>query len=168
MEPEGSLPCSQQTLTGPYPEPNTSNLHLPSCVPKTPSNIIFPYTPRSSKWSLPPGFPTKILCAFLITPIHATFPAISSSLIWSDIHFPLPRSFRRIRPNPRPCVTFHKKLLLLWGVVSPSLNPEAGGPPLFSCPWLLIQYIRSSHYIWRQSLLSATRRRAMSWWKGPT
>jgi hypothetical protein len=24
-------------------------------------------------------------------------------------------------------------------------NPEAGGPPLFACPRLLIQYIRSYH-----------------------
>jgi hypothetical protein len=29
MEPEGSLPCSQEPSTGPYPEPNQSN---PYCV----------------------------------------------------------------------------------------------------------------------------------------
>jgi hypothetical protein len=28
-------------------------------------------------------------------------------------------------------------------VVSPTPNPQAGGPPLVSCPQLLIQYIRS-------------------------
>jgi hypothetical protein len=32
---------------------------------------------------------------------------------------------------------------LRWGVVSPMLNPQAGGPPLVGCPQLLIQYIRS-------------------------
>jgi hypothetical protein len=32
---------------------------------------------------------------------------------------------------------------LRWGVVSPPHNPQAGGPPLVGCPWLLIQYIRS-------------------------
>jgi hypothetical protein len=48
------------------------------------------------------------------------------------------------RQNYKPCVTFHNMLdYLRWGVVGLSPNPEAEEPPLFDCPRLLIQYIRS-------------------------
>jgi hypothetical protein len=30
MEPDGPLPCSQQPATGPYPEPDASNPHIPT------------------------------------------------------------------------------------------------------------------------------------------
>jgi hypothetical protein len=36
MESEGSLPCPQEPATGPYPEPDASNPHLPN---------LFPYGP---------------------------------------------------------------------------------------------------------------------------
>jgi hypothetical protein len=36
MEPEGSLPCSQQPTAGPYPEPDESTTHLSNPFPKHP------------------------------------------------------------------------------------------------------------------------------------
>jgi len=33
MEPEGSLPSSQQPATGPHPEPDESSSHLPTLFP---------------------------------------------------------------------------------------------------------------------------------------
>jgi hypothetical protein len=39
--------------------------------------------------------------------------------------------------------SFVTSLFLWWRVVSPTPNPQAGGPPLIGCPRLLFQYIRS-------------------------
>ena len=46
MEPEGSLPHSQVPATSPHPKPDLSSL-----------NIILPFRPGSSKWSLSLKFP---------------------------------------------------------------------------------------------------------------
>jgi len=48
---------------------------LPSSFLKIHSNIIFPSTHRSSKWTLPFRFPTKILTIFLISLMCATWHA---------------------------------------------------------------------------------------------
>jgi hypothetical protein len=58
--------------------------------------------------------------------LHAV--PISSSLTWQV------RGFLNI---------FVTSLFLRWGVVNPTPNPKAGGPPLVGCPRLLFQYIRS-------------------------
>jgi hypothetical protein len=53
MEPWGSLQCSQESATGPYPEPNESSLHNLHYILKIHLNIILPSTPMSYKSPLP-------------------------------------------------------------------------------------------------------------------
>jgi hypothetical protein len=47
MEPESSLPCSQEPSTGPYSEPDQSSPYHP-ILSKFHSNIILPAMSRSS------------------------------------------------------------------------------------------------------------------------
>ena len=57
MEAEGSLPQSQNPATCPYPEPVKSSPYPPTDFFKIRFNIILPFTPRSSMWSLLLRFP---------------------------------------------------------------------------------------------------------------
>jgi hypothetical protein len=65
MEPEGSLPCSQEPSTGPYPEPDQSSPYNPIL------SLVRPILILSTRLGLglprglfPYSFPTKILYAF--------------------------------------------------------------------------------------------------------
>jgi hypothetical protein len=75
MEPEGSLPCSQEPSTGPYSESDQSNPYEPILslrsilILSTHLRLGFP------NGLFPSGIPTNILYAFPFAPIRATCPA---------------------------------------------------------------------------------------------
>jgi hypothetical protein len=67
MEPESSLPCSQEPSTGPYPESDESSPYDPIYFFKT-----LPVLPCHLRLGLPnglflSGFPTKTLYAFILS-----------------------------------------------------------------------------------------------------
>jgi hypothetical protein len=53
VEPNGSLPWSQETATGPYPKPEESNPQPSRLFPHYPFKYFSPPTDTSSEWSLP-------------------------------------------------------------------------------------------------------------------
>jgi hypothetical protein len=60
MEPEGSLPYSQEPSTGPYPEPDQSNPHHP-IRSKIHFNIVHYLRLGLPSRLFPSGFPTNVL-----------------------------------------------------------------------------------------------------------
>jgi hypothetical protein len=56
MDPKGSLSCSQEPTTAPYPQPDESSSNLPTYFPKICSIIIPLRTPMFSTLSLFFGF----------------------------------------------------------------------------------------------------------------
>ena len=64
-----------------------------------------------------------------------------------------PKVHYRTHKRPRNCMWMFLNINVLQGeFVSPSPNPQAGGPPLVGCPRLLIQFIRSYPPYWRPFL----------------
>jgi hypothetical protein len=72
MDPEGSLPCSQEPATSHRPEPDASIHNFLPHFPKVRSNIVLPSTPRSLKCFYLLSFVTWSLYAFLVSPMCAT------------------------------------------------------------------------------------------------
>jgi hypothetical protein len=76
MEPEVSLPFSQESATGRYHEPHDSSSHPETLFLKLHFNIKFPSILRSPKWSFSQVFLLN-LYAFPILPTRATCPHLS-------------------------------------------------------------------------------------------
>jgi hypothetical protein len=70
MDPQSSLPSSQEPATGPYSVPDESNPH-PHTLFKIHFNIIHP----SSKWSLLFSYYDQNFYTYLISPMRATCPS---------------------------------------------------------------------------------------------
>jgi hypothetical protein len=88
----------------------------------------------------------------------------------SHIHFPLPGSFLRIRPNPSPCVTFRNKIFFFWGeeLLAPRPTPTATAYSIYSqlhsfCPYLDVVFSISNrsppHATMTQTAITWTRTR---------
>lgn len=74
MEPESSIPHSLAPSSFPYPEQDQSRPASSTQFSNIRFNIIIPYTPRSSKWSLSIRFLQQTLYLFLFSVIHTTYP----------------------------------------------------------------------------------------------
>jgi hypothetical protein len=73
MDPEGSIPCSQEHSIAPHPK-----LYQSNTIPFYLSSILISSTHLRlglPSGLFPPGFPTNILYAFRFSPIRATCPA---------------------------------------------------------------------------------------------
>jgi hypothetical protein len=77
MECEGSLPCSQEPSTGPYPEPDQSSPYHFTTSLSTHLRLGLPSGLFLS------GFPTNILYAFLFSPFVLHAQPTSSPLTWT-------------------------------------------------------------------------------------
>jgi hypothetical protein len=74
MEPEGSLPCSQEPTTGPNSEPDNQINTTPSYLSKIDFNIFHPPTSWSSQWSLSFWLSHQYPIYILLLPIRVTCP----------------------------------------------------------------------------------------------
>jgi hypothetical protein len=76
MEPEGSLPCSQEPSTGLYPQlDQCSPYHPILSLFKIHLNIILPLRLFLLSYLLPSGFPTKILYVSVFSHMRAACPS---------------------------------------------------------------------------------------------
>jgi hypothetical protein len=137
MEPEGSLPCSQEPSTGACPEPDESSpyhsiLYLVRSISilSFDTRVVLPSGLCSS------GFLIEVLYAFHFSPVRATC--------------------QRIRQSPRLFVTFCNKLIYFYGedLLDPSPTLKLEDHPLLAVHDCLLNiFVATLLHIWRPSPL---------------
>jgi hypothetical protein len=146
-EPEGSSPCSQESSTGPYPEPDRSSSYIPFYLSK-----IY-------------CLPTYIL-VFLVVSFLLAFPPI---YYMHSLPPPFMPIIKRIDPCLRLRLSFCNKIIFYGEELLAPHPTQVGQPPLVGCPWLLIQYI-CSYYSYLEmvsSIRSLKARHAVVTWDPP-
>jgi hypothetical protein len=83
MEPEASLPSSQEPVICVFPEPDYSNLPPIHCSPKIHFNIILPSTPRPCEWFFSHAFSFSP-CALYAAPACLILLDLSTLLIFGE------------------------------------------------------------------------------------
>jgi hypothetical protein len=140
------------------------------------SNIILSSMPVYSQWSVPFRFPTKILCAFLISPIRAKVHKLWSSLLCSVFQPPATSSVlhpnllialfsdtlklcssHNVRPSVTPIVLcICNKLIFYAGkLLAPRPTPKLENNPLSAIRDCLFSIFAVVFRIWRPSPQSA-------------
>jgi len=98
--------------------------------------------------------------------VHYHVHESSSSVPILSYINPLPRSFRRIRQCPGPCVPFRNKLVSYGEqLLDPRPTPKLEGYPLSAIHDCLFYIFAATLHIWRPYPLSGTPRCAMPWWQ---
>jgi hypothetical protein len=96
-----------------------------------------------------------------------TYPVESPNIPYSKSHipFPLPRSFQRIHPIPRSCVTFCNQLVVYGEeLLAPCPTPKLEDHPLSAVHGCSFNIFTPTLHIWRTSP-SATQGYAMPMWQ---